>query len=354
MTVIVGSSNTDSTGGAGNLTAENGTIYDIYALDLVYDEDGRYGTRSINQDGMYIYEETGWGSGTFIYDNLLAWNQSGKKEFYMNQESFSHHNEITSLSISNFVDVYLDFSETTDYQTRYPYRISIEDAKRGYLDLSGLNDRTDLYNPYTEGTELYIHVKSNGSSWDNTFDITMGNGLDRVILSGADDSKWTEFNIELNAGNDYFYYGLASPYDDNEQRYVNGGTGHDNIFFRSGQDLSDLKFENFESILSSNSEFGNTSSLTLNKSILDTNGVSELLVAKFGMINFSDEYDAISISDLTNQQEALLKSQYAETGSYTPFLWDYFYNINDFYAVTISYENEEYTILTDADQASWV
>ncbi len=356
MTVIVGSSNVDSTGGAQYLTEENGIVYDIYSLELVYDEDGRIGYRHIDEDGMYISEGTGWGSGYFIFENTLDWNAEGKKEFYIDQESFSHGDVLVNLSISNFVDVYIDFSEDTEYQNnRYPYRITIDDAKRGYIDLSGLDDNSDIYNPYTEGTDLVINVKSNGYSWDNTFDIIMGDGLDQVTLSGGTDSKWTNFYVEMNGGTDYFYYELETPYYSSQERYVNGGSGHDNIFFSSGQDLEELDFESFESILNADDiEFGAAGSVTLNQDILDNNGVSELIVAKFETINFSDQYDDVSINELSAQQEDLLTSQYDETETYPLFLYGYFWDRNDFYEVTITYGDQEYTILTDADKDSWV
>ncbi len=113
--LITGSSNTDGTGGAENLTVENGHEIDL-EQGWVVDSDDQYGRTSHLDDGLTTIEVIDNHSGHGLDDidisivNTGEWNDDGLKELSVDSQDAAHYlnsQETGDITIENFVDVNL-------------------------------------------------------------------------------------------------------------------------------------------------------------------------------------------------------------------------------------------------------
>ncbi len=368
MEVIVGTTNTDGSGSAANLTADNGTEITSDMLTEKrtesHEEGSYYFTYSEGYytDDFYVQQVTGsnrFSSGEFnplTIVNTAEWNADGLKEVLV-----SGSGATLDVRVENFVDVaiYLHTDEEGDSDYRQVYEdedgedidypgvddyITVLYAKRGVIDTTTLGDEDG------EGTEyidnIMIYPKSNGSSWSNLFEVTTGNGDDEVCFIGIyddtdydgdgvddgyfmtrsgdeveldDSSKWTEFTVDLGMGDDLFQYSLAEAASSSQVRYVDGGEGLDTINLY--RDTADLDFSNIEYITNTSDE--DVITLTISEEQLAENenlGVHDIL------LEFSDDYDSITATETSNNH----------------------------YTVTVTYDDASYTISTNVLDSDWL
>ncbi len=184
MTIYIGTTNTDGSGSAQNLNADNSfsPTFEYISGPLESQPEGTWVYGYVDDVLSVTKTEERYCVYCFEYSieatNLSTWNAEGLKEIAM------YDVEEGYVEINNFVDVYFinDY-----YGTAEPYgydgdqTLVINDAKRGYIDTR--NTRGD---PADEGityqmvssTDIIIAPHSNGDSWSNLFEVYTGLGSD--------------------------------------------------------------------------------------------------------------------------------------------------------------------------------
>lgn len=315
MTRIVGTTNTDGTGSAANLNVNNGQEIS-----------------SSNSAPYVSYEEDNYFYSSLSIENTTEWNADGLKEI-----SITDLNGVEETTINNFVDVYItahtDLTSSDDGEWSSLFSdISIYNAKRGYIDTTSADDSTS-YDDY-----ITISPISNGSSWSNLFEIQTGSGQDQVQFESTDGStQYTEFDVDLGDDSDLFDYGLEAAASQSQTRHVDGGNGDDFLYLSS--DAVDLDFENFEVVFGQDDR-----SLTLDQDILAKN--DGLLIDKVA-IDIADDYDTVSVTALSDDQISYI-DQLSDSNPWT------YLSSDEYYAVTVTYDAEEYTILTNDIDSDWL
>ncbi len=316
MTMIVGETNTDGSGSAANLTEDNGTV-----LDLTYFYSGSESdTDTLVSDDITISETNyHYGRISVSVTNTAEWNAQGLKEFYIDSyDNWPFDNYYPRLFISNFVDVHIDIASIGyNYAEAYTITFAIYDAKRGDIDLSALN--TDI------STYITIVPYSNGASWSNLFTITTGDSVDSVTFTTegsayeAGTTKYTEFDVDLGAGDDTFTFDLDAAASTSQTRYVDGGEGDDTLVLDSDSNI--LDFANFEYIENGSDDAEIT--LTLSQALLENN--SALTITDLD-IEFADDYSSITVTETDD----------------------------DYYNVTVVYDDESYSFTTNEIDSDWI
>ncbi|SDH23455.1 hypothetical protein SAMN04488136_11184 [Vibrio xiamenensis] len=293
MSVIIGTSNLDSTGSSAGLTEENGTLVSDY-----YDENGVL---------VYTFDS----SSSVAFNSVQIQSDTWDNENYKETKVDGNYEVIT---VDNFVDV--DITNASDLGYSH---IDVLNAKRGTIDTSGA-DSDD---------SIYIAVSSNSYTWSNLFTITTGEGDDDVTLANVTGSQYTSFDISLGDGNDVLDISdlLDAKYDKIE-RTVDGGDGFD-VLITNGDD--NVEFSGFEVVEGT----GFDDTLELDSETLAANDDGELgLVIANISISYSDDL-TYTTSDLDQEQ--------------TDYLDNLGYDADSFEVVTVTSSDGEYTLLVESD-----
>lgn len=358
MTIYVGTTNTDGTGSAQNLNADNGfspTLEELYGPppDMPV-QDGTWAYGYIDESLSLV--ETTIKSCVYCFsyrtnaENIAQWNAQNLKEIAMLDV------EDGRVDISNFVDVcFINNAYGQRYESEFDghQRLSITDAKRGFIDTRNLDGNPRDYGSepfdgyhYGDTTSSWANITikphSNGDSWSNLFEVYTGYAEDIVTFTADENgdrdssTQWTEFNVDLGEDNDLFYYDLAHSVNDDQRRIVDGGSGDDMLFLRV--DTDDLAFEHFELITS------NQNQLFLNSTLLADNASDTGLIIHNTTVQFSSDITDIAINPLNQAQQEYVSStsNWQQYGSnYRALTLD----SDDFVAVTVSTAEDSYTLL---------
>ncbi|SDG91450.1 hypothetical protein SAMN04488136_104211 [Vibrio xiamenensis] len=325
MSVIFGTTNTDGTGSASNLTAENGNAFDLDNLEI--DHSSPYeqvGSLEID-DVILKYTNDHYGYATTYITNNGEWNADGAKELLIEYTGPDSDTALImesrdTIRIDNFVDVNIHLEGSMPYEETYGASeelwLEIIDAKRADIDATDFDAQT----------VIRIATKSNGEhgEWSNMFNIQGSDTHhDEVQFEG---SSYTEFNVSLNGGSDRFTSMLAPKESADQIRFVDGGEGNDEITIYGNS--SDIEFVNFENV-----SLASGSSFTLNEEVLQNNadGLKISTYQDSMDISFSDDYDSITA-----------KQQYDENGDETGYL-----------DVTVSYDDADYHLVVQDTGQEW-
>ncbi len=326
--LITGSTNTDGTGSAANLTVENGHEIDLDHY-TTFDDYGNTDGKWTIVDGDTTIEDSfnRYGDNRVSITNTADWNDDGEKEISIDTADFDFLNDSDYLTISNYVDVDL---RVADIDHNGELMINIEGTKRGTIDLSD-NDGA---------SELSIAAKSNSDHWGNMFKVTGSNYQDSVSIGtgGNDGTQYTEFSMDLAGGDDTFSCTLYSAKSDSQTRFVDGGEGVDTITVCSTESgnhsdtVTDVDFVNFEII---NARY--VDNLILNEDILEKNGTedSPLTVKNATEIDFAGDVESISAVE-------------------TDYINEHGRPEDGYYEVTVDYADASYTVITDSVDDSWL
>lgn len=295
MSVIFGTTNTDGTGSAADLNEENGIlVQDDYQQDGV----------SINVTGE---DELGF-SFSEIEADTSVWNSP--KEVKVEGST----DEV--IQVNNFVDVYIDNQSDLGHS-----QLDVLNVKRAFINTAGV-DSDD---------SIMIGVKSNNEQWSNLFEVNTGDGTDAVSMMNIENSKFTEFDINLGNGNDKFdFSSLELSAKEGQLRHVDGGEGLD-VLYTNGD--ANLVFEGFEVVQGKGQ--GIDSVLEMDAATLANNADSEfgLIVADLD-VEMGEGVESYTVSELSASQ--------------ADHLGDESFDANEFVAVTFTTDSgEEFTILTD-------
>lgn len=367
MTVYVGTTNTDGTGSARDLSSANSFLIpfdsisgpddDELALEGVwvngYIDENLSITETIEKFGVANFEYS------FAASNLSNWNSANLKEIALYNLDDSY------IEINNFVDVTFISDYYGIWGTGHDgyQKLVINDAKRGYIDTrnSEGNPRVfsedspdygytfDGYNEMDTTTcwsNITIRPHSNGASWSNLFEIYTGYAEDTVYFTSQQDgetdtsTKWTEFKVDLGEDNDIFIYELTHSVNDDQQRFVDGGDGNDALFLRV--DTDDLEFVNFELISSNNN------SIYLDQSLLTNNQTELGLIINNTSVKFSQDITSLEIYELSEEQLEYLDSttdwqQYSYNGGSNSWI-----SSDEFYSVSVTTEEGTYILLMNS------
>ncbi|BDU35911.1 hypothetical protein [Vibrio nigripulchritudo] len=288
--LLVGTTNLDSTGTAGNLTVENATQAIIgTGWSFGLDE----GVDLANYD---------WGHGGKIYARTEEWDKGNYKEAKIEGDS-------SCVYLENFVDVNVSLNNYCGS------KVFINNSKRGDIETGCGHDK------------IYISVQSNNSLWENDFDISTGAGNDVIKMVDSNNSHLTDVTINAGSGHDFVDISKLKNAEDGIVRDVDGGSGFDKFVF--GTDDS-VDFKNFEVIVGT----AQTSNFNLTSEHLKNNGFDQYGLVVTGS-NFALEgVDSVSHSELSETQEAYLN-------------W-LGYDDDEYSALTVFDGSDTYTILTDS------
>ncbi len=316
MSIITGATNTDGSGSAANLTAENGHEIDLtYYTDHEHNDGGSW-WNYVDGDTTVYLAVSHYAYQTGIITNTAEWNAEGQKEISVDLADLEWGGGAGNIiTISNFVDVNL---HAVDLHNGGILVYTIEGAKRGTLDFSESGGLLDLT----------IEAKSNGASWSNLFEVTGSTHNDDVTITGDSDSQYTEFSIDLGTGDDEFASTLADAIYASQTRFVDGGEGTDTIRVYNNEStdtIADVDFINFEVLKNYNED-----PITLTEYVLANNGSEDepLIVDIEGELDFAGDVDSITASE----------SDYDE----------------GFYEVTVDYGDTSYTIITNSIDEAWL
>ncbi len=316
MSLITGSTNTDGSGSAANLTVENGHEIDLSEYTTYESDNGGYRWTIVDGNTTVSMDADHHGYYDLRFTNTAEWNAEGQKEISVDMIDFASeigHGGYDAITINNYVDVNL---HTVDINHQGPLYYYIEGAKRGTLDFS--DDVSVL---------VRIDAQSNGASWGNLFEVTGSRGYDEIQIRGGEDTQYTEFSIDLGAGNDEFSSTLTDAIYASQTRFVDGGEGTDTIHVYNNEStdtIADVDFINFEII------DGDDYDITLTEYVLTNNGTEDepLIVETTGELDFAGDVDSITASE----------SDYDE----------------GFYEVSVDYGDTSYTIITNAIDEAWL
>ncbi len=321
--LITGSSNTDGTGGAENLTVENGHEIDLsHYTDYQEDLGGWKGT-IIDGNTTIVNEFDHHGYYKFSITNTADWNDDGQKEISVDMEDFAYQiddSQGTNITIDNFVDVNF---HAVDIDCSGELFYTFEGIKRGTIDFSD----------NTERSNIVIHTQSNGASWGNTVEVTGSEYTDIVSISGYEGTEYTEFSVDLGGGNDEFSSYLDPAKSADQTRFVDGGDGVDTISLHDTEagTLAEVDFVNFEIITANDYE------LTLNEYVLSHNGTQDapLIVEGAAELNFSGDVESITATEYD-------------------YVNDHGVHKDGYYEVTVDYDDASYTIISDNVDDAWL
>ncbi len=169
------------------------------------------------------------------------------------------------------------------------------------------------------------------------------------MIHHQSNSQWSEFDVELGGGEDIFYYQINKAATSNQLRDVDGGDGIDSLILYNSDDSyyfdnNDLTVSHFEVIAANTVNHNYT--FTLNEELLQDNNDNELGLIVAGLnIEFSDQYDSLSVDTLTDTQEAYLEANLPSSYRHA--------NLDDYYAVTVTYDDQTYTLITTNISSFW-
>ncbi|CCN69092.1 hypothetical protein [Vibrio nigripulchritudo] len=217
MTLLVGTTNTDGTGSAENLTIDNAT-------QVIEGTGGSHGVWGVDLESLigtpYSPDEK------LIDASLVSWNKHGYKEVKV-------EGNVDSIYLSNFVDVHVAVNNDSGTS------MFIENAKRGHIETGSGDDLIGLF------------VQSNNNIWSNHFTIDTGAGNDEIYLWDTEGSHRTNLNINAGNGDDLVDITGLQNADQGVTRVIDGGEGLD-VFVHGGD--ASVDFKNFEVIQSSYGE----------------------------------------------------------------------------------------------------
>ncbi len=326
--LITGSTNTDGSGSAENLTVENGHEIDLSHYTTFDDQGNSEGAWTIVDGDTTVADRFNrYGDHETSITNTADWNNDGEKEIFVDTADYEHYVQSTlntnlSLTIENYVDVNL---HTTYLENTGELQFRIEGAKRGTIDLS---------DGRSGGVQLDIVAQSNGPSWGNMFEVTGSSGSDRVAIGGKEGTEYTEFSMDLAAGDDWFTASvLNAPASASQTRFVDGGDGVDTISIHDTEagTLAEVDFVNFEIISANEHE------LTLNEDVLSHNGTQDapLIVENTTELNFAGDVESITAKEYD-------------------YVNDHGVHKDGYYEVTVDYDDASYTIISDNVDDAWL
>ncbi len=341
--IIIGSSNTNGSGSAANLTPDNGQLITLepseynndYYWEYYYSDDLVYADLYGTQRGETLYVE-----------NLAEWNAEGVKEISIESGTdYDTYNYLDDIIIDGFVDVNIRLDDHTDIGADHLY-VDIDSAKRATIDTSELVFHHEDGTVSDMNNYISISVTSNSASWSNLFSIKTGAGEDTVDLyerSSDSGSQWTEFDIDLGDGTDHFYFDISAAASSRQTRNVDGGEGTDYLYLY--RNMEDVDFTNFEVVAAYYPT--RNYDITLDESLLANNhGADEGLIVANLDVRFSDDYDDLQVSELTEQQALYI----------TNTMEDFYLSrvdVEDFQAVTLTYGDDTYTMFTNETELAW-
>lgn len=320
--LITGSSNTDGSGSAENLTVENGHEIDLAQRLDVSESDGHGNGENVLIDGnTTIDDKYGENAHNLSITNTAVWNDDGQKEISVDTADFAsylHYSSESKIIIDNFVDVNLHVS---DMNVEGIVTYEIDGAKRGTIDVS---DSDDL-------NIVEINAQSNNDHWGNEFEIIGSDSRDQITLSTSENggTEYTEFSVDLGGDDDSFSYNLEAAKSDSQTRYVDGGEGIDTIsIYNAEGGTPGFDFVNFEMITTGHYD------ITLTEEVLQNNGTEEspLIVKCSGELDFDGDVENITVTD----------SDYSD------------YTQQDFYEVTVDYADASYTVIINNVDDAWL
>ncbi len=350
--LIYGSSNTNGSGSAANLTPENGTEvvweYDPEGSETYHRSNWEYITDQVRG---HISDVNGYYMA-LNFDNVGEWNDDGVKELHIDSD-LPNANDINSMYVSKFVDVDIDigtmaaapyelgsesyflFDSALDIDVQF--RIDVLNAKRGHIDASQSN----------QDVGVLINPESNGDSWSNLFEVETGSGNDAVtfesFFDGGDSlhvqpsSEWTEFNVSMAEGDDTFIYSIHQANNDAMTRFVDGGEGFDTLALH--RDSDDIEFSGFE-LITVDGDGEEIVTLAMDQELLEDNSSSEQgLILDSVEVELTDDYTSIEVADLSQAQSDYLSGHDLDS--------------SEFAAVTVTYGDDSYTLLTNEVSDAW-
>ena len=289
--VIFGSTNTDGTGSAANLSQFNGQMIDWQFDSIAYymHENFKFETEHVS---AFIQNISDMGAFGVDVTNHGPWNGEGVKELFIRDTGLYNISETTEMNVGGFVDVNIALSNVDAWWGTFT--LNINGAKRGDVDLSS----------FEQNIHLNIDAYSNSGSWGNLYTIATGNGDDTVTFSASSEQSnthWTEFSVDLGAGDDRFVLALHSADSADMTRFIDGGDGFDEIALFA--DSIALDFANVEWINAKDS----TVELRLTEQQLATNGDDTFgLIVSNAQIEFTDSIIDIDVTALSDAQYAYL------------------------------------------------
>jgi hypothetical protein len=288
--INVGTTNTDGTGSATNLSAS------VATASLI-----DFGSTSIDSSQLYNIDIPHGQTVTVL--SVDTWNKTGFKEAQV-------HNDSDIVIIDNFVDVDINNTNTEGSE------IYVYNAKRGNITTSDGDDTIE------------IGVYSNSSDWTNTFTIDSGAGNDSILMTNVQNSKYTSFDIDAGSGNDKVDVSdLSSPYASSVSRLVDGGEGIDTLVISDNS----VSFSNFEVVVGSESDF--STSIAITSDLLASNASDFGLVFSNLDLSFSSDLEFDTTSILSTEQSDYLDS----LG----------FDASDYASLTTYIDDVSYTIFTD-------
>jgi hypothetical protein len=288
--INVGTTNTDGTGSATNLSVSAATASLI-----------DFGSTSV--DGSQLYNIDIPHGQTVTILSVDTWNKAGFKEAQI-------HNDSDIVIVDNFVDVDIDNTNTSGSE------IYLYNSKRGNITTSDGDDTIE------------IGVYTNNSGWVNKFTIDSGAGNDSILMTNVQNSKYTSFDIDVGSGNDKVdVSGLSSPYASSVSRLVDGGEGIDTLVISD----SSVSFSNFEVVVGSKSDFG--TSIAITSDLLASNASDFGLVFSNIDVSFASGFEFDAPSMLSADQAHYLDSLGLDTADYV--------------SLTTHVDDVSYTVLTD-------
>ncbi len=338
MSILIGSSNIDGSGSAANLIDLGGTELEYSDLTSEF----------LNVDGN---KEKHY---AIVLNSGVQWNDPGVKEIYIDE-----YLDYDRTYISGFVDVFIKYPETDGIEET---DLSIGVCKRGYIDTTALGNSND---------EIRVSMESNSGDWSNLLEVFTGDGNDEVEIrmpTNFDDddptnkyiidvsATYSEFNVNLGSGNDVFSYrnSAMTHFNDSVSRYVDGGDGTDIIYI--SKSIYDLNFSNFEAIIS-NPYYDNLE-IAISEQQLANNGVSNIgTIVNDISISIIDDYTSITVESLSTNQENYISSVISElenTVYHDNNTYSFDENLDNYYAVTITYQDSSYTLLTNEINEDWL
>ncbi len=353
--LIYGSSNTNGSGSAANLTPENGTEvvweYDPESSGAFHQEEYIYDFHENIYEVGGLIDTVSEGQQTLAIGNYGEWNDDGVKEVYIDSDQPGAEN-IDYMYVYNFVDVDIDIGDwatnphsefVADHLFYSPidlhvqFEFAVYGAKRGHIDAS----------QSIEDVGVLIQPQSNGSSWSNLFEVETGSGNDAVRFESFENdgmdlyvqpsSEWTEFDVSMAEGDDTFIYSIHQANNDAMTRFVDGGEGFDSLLLH--RDSDDIEFSGFE-LITVDGDGEEVVTLTMDQELLEDNSSSEQgLILDSVEVELTDDYTSIEVADLSQAQ--------------SDYLSEHDLDSSEFAAVTVTYGDESYTLLTNEVSDAW-
>ncbi|CAH0529072.1 hypothetical protein [Vibrio hippocampi] len=300
--ILAGTTNTDGTGSATNLSLDNADIYLV-------------GEGEIIQDDIVVIQSDEDGGSTYVVPTF--WNKDATGFGY---KEVKVTNDDAVVFVAGVVDV--DINNCYNYGSQ----ITVVDAKRGEIH-TGKGDDT-----------INVTILSNNTLWSNHFEIDTGKGSDTITLQAFQNSQNTSYTIDAGRGHDVIDVASLSPASDDPSldivRSVDGGRGLDALLLGDTQNTT---FSNFEALIGNG-----TTSLMIDESMLENNGSKWLgLVIANCDIEFSDGLSVESVSASLSSVE----TQFVD--SFDSIALSLAKTAADFSVVEINNGDQSYSLLVD-------